>query len=137
MTANRAYIRSRSNGQRSRSHSVCNRQRRLTAKSVRISCLFNVEKWRGATCPAWLVARRNFPKRPKTQYFRTKKTQNPQNADNTPDRLARSRVAFELQCFRNCTLSSFYRAAYMQGGLRDGKRVRPFVCPSVMQTHAP
>ena len=61
----------------------------------------------GTTCSAWVVARRNFPKRPKTQYFRTRKTRNPENANNTPDRLSRSRVAFELQCFRNCTLSSY------------------------------
>ena len=84
-------------------HSVCNRQRRFTAKSVQFSCLFNAEKW---ACHHVVVARRNFPKRSKTQYFRTKKPENPENADTTPDRLARSRVALELQCFRSCTLSS-------------------------------
>ena len=46
------------------------------------------------------------PKRPKT-VFRTKKTE---NGDNTPYRLARSWVAFELQCFCNCTLSSFIQS---------------------------
>ena len=38
------------------------------------------------------------------QYFPTKKTE---NADNMPYRLAQVGVAFELQCLRNCTLSSF------------------------------
>ena len=50
-------------------HSVCNRQRRLTAKSVRICCLFNVVK--------------------ENAIFSNKKY--PENADNMPDRLARSR----------------------------------------------
>ena len=31
-------------------------------------------------------------------------------------------------------MDRFYRAAYMQGGLRDGKGVRPSVCPSVRHT---
>jgi len=66
-------------------HSVCKRQRRLTAKSVRICCLFKVEKGRGATCSAFVVARRNFPKR---NIFEQKP---PENADNMPDRLTRSR----------------------------------------------
>ena len=44
-------------------HSVSNRQRRLTEKSVRICCLFKDEKGRGATWSAFMVARRYFPKR--------------------------------------------------------------------------
>jgi len=55
----------------------------------------------------WVVARPDFSRRTKTQYVGTKKPENPENADNTPKRLARRRAAFELQCFRNCTLSSF------------------------------
>ena len=38
--------------------------------------------------------------------FEQKKPENPGNANNTPERLARCRAAFELQCFRNCALSS-------------------------------
>ena len=52
----------------------------------------------------WLhlaVARRNFAKRPKTIFSNQS---NPKN----PERLVRCRSAFEMQCFRNCTLSSFY-----------------------------
>ena len=40
---------------------------------------------------------------PKTQYFRTK---NAENADNMPIDWREVGVAFELQCLRNCTLSS-------------------------------
>ena len=50
-----------------------------------------------------------LPKTSENTIFSRKKTEKPENADTmpTPDRLARSRVAFELQCFRNCTLSRF------------------------------
>jgi len=44
----------------------------------------------------------------KHNIFEEKKTENPENAHNTPKRLARCRAAFEFQCFRNCTLSSLY-----------------------------
>ena len=80
--------------------SVCNRQRRLTAKSVRICCLFNVEKGRGATWCAFVVARRNFPKR---NIFE-QKTQKMLIICQIDWREVG--VAFELQCLRNCTLSS-------------------------------
>ena len=60
MTANTFVQGQRVKGQ---GHSVRNRQRRLTAKSVGISCLFIVDKGR----------------------------KNPENTDNMPDRLARSR----------------------------------------------
>ena len=80
---------SRSKDQRSRSQRI-NRQRRLTVKSVRICCLFNVEKGRGATWPAmWLafvVAMQGGTSQ--NAIFSNK---NPENADNMPDRLARSR----------------------------------------------
>ena len=55
---------------------------------------------------AWLLGG-TFPKRTKTQYSRTKNPENPENAGNTPERLVRRRVAFEFQCFRHCTLSSY------------------------------
>jgi len=41
---------------------------------------------------------RNFAKRPKTIFSNQTNT-------NNPERLARCRSAFEMQCFRNCTLS--------------------------------
>ena len=82
MTANTFVQGQRVKGQ---GHSVCKRQRRLTVKSVRICCLFNVEKGCGATCSTFVVARWNFPK---CNIFEQKKTE---NADNMPDRLARSR----------------------------------------------
>ena len=44
----------------------------------------------------------------KRNIFEQKKADNPENADNTPKRLARRRAAFELQCFGNCTLSSLF-----------------------------
>ena len=50
-----------------------------------------------------MVARRGFPKRVKHNNFE----HNPENVDNAPERLARRRAAFELQCFSNCTLSIF------------------------------
>ena len=55
-----------------------------------------------------VASHQNFPKRAKKQYFRTKNPEHPENADNAPERLARRRAAFELQCFRNCTFSSFF-----------------------------
>ena len=57
---------------------------------------------------AWLhvaIARWNFAKRPKTIFLNQS---NPKN----PERLARCRSAFEMQCFRNCTLSSFFFLSY-------------------------
>ena len=54
----------------------------------------------------WVVARWNFPKRAKKNIFEQKSSENPENANNTPKRLVRRRAAFELQCCRNCTLSS-------------------------------
>jgi len=85
-------------------HSVCNRQRRLTAKSVRICCLFNDEKGRGATWSAFMVARRNFPKR---NIFEQEKTQKMLITSRQID-WREVGVAFELQCLCNCTLSSFF-----------------------------
>jgi len=42
-------------GVKGQGHSVCNRQRRFTAKSVQISCLLNVEKWAWHhVCDWWL-----------------------------------------------------------------------------------
>ena len=52
------------------------------------------------------VAMRKYTRHPKTQYFPAKKkTENPHNM---PERLVRCRSDFEMQCFRNCTLSSFF-----------------------------
>ena len=62
-----------------------------------------------------VVATQNFPRRTKMQYFRT---ENPENTDNTPLRLARRRAAFELQCFRNCTLSSTKNLYYNRTSLK-------------------
>ena len=53
MTANIFVQGQRVKGQ---DHSVCKKQRRLTAKSVRICCLFNVDKGRGTTWSAFVVA---------------------------------------------------------------------------------
>ena len=47
-----------------------------------------------------MVARRKYTRRLKTIFSNQKKT--PKN----PELLARCRSAFEMQCFRNCTLSS-------------------------------
>ena len=55
----------------------------------------------GVSTAMWrlLVGRRKYTRRPKTIFANQKKTKN-------PERLARCRSALEMQCFRNCTLSS-------------------------------
>ena len=52
---------------------------------------------------AWLIGGTSQNVR-KHNIFEQKPSENPENADNTPERLA-----FELQYFRNCTLSSYLR----------------------------
>ena len=88
MTANTLVQGQRVKGQ---GHSVCKRQRRLTAKSVRNCCLFNVEKCELqhvlCKCGKLWLTRRNSQNVRKRNIF---EQQNPENADNTPDRLARS-----------------------------------------------
>ena len=84
-------------------HSVRNRQHRFTAKSVGLSYLFNVSSGRGydhVDCQA------EVHNTSENAVFQTKKAKTPRKSHNTPERLMRCRSAFEMQCFRNCTLSS-------------------------------
>ena len=75
MTANTFVQGQRVKGQ---GHSVCKRQRRLTATCMPISCLFNVAR----ALHAWLPRGTS-----QNAIFSNK---NPENADNMPDRLAQS-----------------------------------------------
>ena len=64
------YDGSRSKGQESRSQRIRDRQHRFSTKSVGLSYLFNLSGGRGHA--TW-VAMRKYTRRPKTQYFQTKK----------------------------------------------------------------
>ena len=81
-------------------YTLRNRQHGFTAKFVGLSYLFNLSgghfhgQWR------LTVARRKYRRCPKTIFSNQKKTKN-------PERLARCRSVFEMQCFRNSRLSSF------------------------------
>ena len=95
-------------GVKGQGHSVCNRQRRLTAKSVRISCLFNVEKWAWHHVLCMGGCQAELLKTSENAIFSIKNPENPENADNTPCRsTGKKLMAFEVQCFHNCRLSSF------------------------------
>jgi len=101
VTANTVFQGQRVKGQ---GHSVRNKQHRFNAKSVGLSYLFNLSGGRGhdhVSCHA------EVHKTSENTIFSNHKTpKNPENPHNTPERLVRYRSDFEMQCFRNCTLSS-------------------------------
>ena len=99
MTANTFVQGHRVKGQ---GHSVCKRQRRLTAKYVRISCLFTVTR---GVAPRdlhlWLPDGTS-----QNAIFSNKKKQKMVITCQIDWREVG--VAFELQCPRYCMLSSYY-----------------------------
>ena len=82
-------------------HSVRNRQHGFTAKFVGLSYLFNLTGGRVHGHATPMVARRSFPK----AIFSNKKTQQLLIICQIDWREVG--VAFELQCLRNCTRSSY------------------------------
>ena len=97
-------------GSKGPGHSVCKRQRRLTAKSVRICCLFNVDKcaWHHELCN---LHGRLPDGTSQNAIFSNKKTQKMLIICQIDWREVG--VAFELQCLRNCTLSSYDYFVYL------------------------
>ena len=101
VTANTLFQGQRVKGQ---GHSVRNRQHRLTAKSVGLSYLFNLS---GGCGHEHVDCQAEVHKTSENTIFSNQRNpKNTENHHNTPERLVRCHSDFEMQCFRNCTLSS-------------------------------